>query len=61
MSEQNESQPLEMQDLIAALNNQTKALASLANSNAMLAQAIMAQVDDEEQPQTAYLDGSKIG
>lgn len=61
MSEQNESQPLEMQDLIAALNNQTKALASLANSNAMLAQAIMAQVDDEEQPQTVYLDGSKIG
>jgi hypothetical protein len=52
----------EICDLVRAIEAQTKAITQLANSNAMIAQALAEQIDDgEEEEHTTYLDGSPLG
>lgn len=50
--------PDNLQLLIDAITEQTKAINRLANSNAMLADAIAQERDEEEETPTTYMDGT---
>ncbi|WP_295802184.1 hypothetical protein [uncultured Microbulbifer sp.] len=62
MTEQNEQLVSGLREQTAAITALTESMNRLANSNAMLAQAVMQLVDDGgEEPQTTYLDGRPLG
>lgn len=62
MSAQDEQLVLELREQTAAIKDLTQSMNRLANSNAMLAQAVMQLVDDgDEGPETTYLDGKPLG
>lgn len=62
MSEPEESLHCEIRKQTHAMNNLAESITRLANSNAMIAQALLEQIegDGEEQP-TSYLDGTSLG
>lgn len=62
MTEQGEQLVSELREQTAAIKELTQSMNRLANSNAMLAQAVMQLVDDgEEGPEITYLDGKPLG
>lgn len=62
MSGHNEQLESEIRSLAQAISSQAEALTRLANSNAMIAQALAEQIDDDgEDTPTAYLDGQPLG
>lgn len=62
MSEHDESLHCEIRKQAQAINNLAESISRLANSNAMIAQALAEQIDDDgEDIPTAYLDGQPLG
>lgn len=62
MTELEEQLVSELRKQTAVINQLTESISRLANSTAMLAQAVMELMDDgEDGPQTTYLDGKPLG